>query len=188
MRRHIVPALAVAFLTLNIAACATGMDTTTPKAPQPAKSVDAARFYAGTWYEAARNPMKLTDGCVAGITAFSRDDKGRIIDRDSCRMGDPDTGKEKVLIGPVTILDTATNAKFITRYRLVGPLGPSRTYWVLDHDDAYSWFISATPDLKNLSVFTRDAHIPLLERGRIVDRARALGYDGLLEYPVTPRR
>ena len=37
-----------------------------PKAPEPAKPIDAAQFYAGRWYEIGRNPMRLTDGCVAG--------------------------------------------------------------------------------------------------------------------------
>jgi apolipoprotein D and lipocalin family protein len=132
--------------------------------------------------------MKVTAGCVAGITAFSRDAKGRIVDRDSCRMGDPQTGREKVFAGPIDILDPGSNAKFATHSRLAGPFGVSRTYWILDHDEAYGWFITATPDLKNLSIFTRDPQIALLDRGRLVDRARALGYDGILEYPVQPRR
>jgi apolipoprotein D and lipocalin family protein len=188
MPRFAALSLTVGLTCIGMAACAT-QATAPAVAPQPAKPVDAARFYAGTWYELARNPMKITDGCVAGITAFSRGADGTIIDRDSCRMGDPDTGKEKVIAGPVVILDAPANAKFVTHYKVFGPFGVSRTYWILDHDDAYSWFITATPDMKNLSIFSRNPQLGRAERGALTERARALGYDPAgLEYPAQPKR
>ena len=178
--------LAAAVLGVGLAACADG-PAAPAAAPQPAKAVDAARFYTGVWHELARNPMKITDGCVAGITAFSHDGAGRLIDRDSCRMGDPDHGKEKVFAGPVTLEDPATNAKFTSHYKVFGVFTVDRTYWVLDHDAAYTWFIVATPDFKNLSIFARDANLGRAERGALTERARALGYDPAgLEYPAQP--
>jgi apolipoprotein D and lipocalin family protein len=188
MARFAVYSLTVGLLCVNMAACATPPGAAVVVAPQPYKPVEAARFYTGVWHELARNPMKLTDGCVAGITVFSRGADNGLIDRDSCRMGDPETGKEKVFEGPVEILD-ATNAKFVTHYKVVGPFGVSRTYWILDHDDAYSWFITATPDMKNLSIFSRDPQLGRAERGALTERARALGYDPAgLEYPAQPKK
>ena len=171
---------------LALAGCASTSETANAAAPQPAKPVDAARFYTGVWHELARNPMSITDGCVAGITAFSRDEKGLLIDRDSCRKGDPITGEEKVFAGPVDI-DPANSAKFTTHYKIVGPFGLSRTYWVLDHGDA--WFIVATPDFKNASIFTRDPQAPKAEIDRLVARLGQLGYDpAKLEFPAQPPR
>lgn len=179
--------LALAPLGVVISSCAMG-GAGPPVAQAPAKPIDAGRFYSGVWHELARNPMKLTDGCVAGITAFSRDDNGRLIDRDSCRMGDPETGKEKVFAGPVAILDPGTNAKFMTHYKVWGLITVNRTYWVLDHDDAYSWFVVVTPDLKNGSVFARDPQLPAVARDRVVDRLKALGFAAPLEFPAQPSR
>jgi apolipoprotein D and lipocalin family protein len=48
----------------------------TPKAPEPAKPVEASSFYAGRWYEIGRTPMRLTDGCVAGYTDYQPKDGG----------------------------------------------------------------------------------------------------------------
>jgi apolipoprotein D and lipocalin family protein len=188
MARRTVQTLAVGLMCVGMTACTTGASGPV-LAPQPTKPVDASRFYSGMWHELARNPMKITDGCVAGITAFSRDADGKIIDRDSCRMGDPDTGKEKVFAGPVTIEDVNTNAKFTTHYKVAGPFGVSRTYWIIDHDKAYAWFIVATPDFKNLSIFARDPRLGRAERGALTERARTLGFDPAgLEYPAQPKQ
>ena len=54
-------------LAMTTAACA-GMDEA-PRAPQPGKQIDAAQFYTGRWYEIARTPMKLTDGCAARVNS-----------------------------------------------------------------------------------------------------------------------
>ena len=59
-----------------------------PRAPEPAKPVDAASFYAGRWYEIGRTPMSLTDGCVAGYTDYQSKDGG-LYERDACRDKTP---------------------------------------------------------------------------------------------------
>lgn len=169
-----------------LSGCASMADGAQAAAPQPAKPVDAARFYSGVWHEIARNPMSITNGCVAGITEFQHDEKGQLIDRDSCRKGDPVTGEEKVFAGPA-VIDPTNSAKFTTHYKVVGPFGPSRTYWVLDHGEG--WFIVATPDFKNASIFTRNPQAPKPEVDRLVARLGQLGFDpAKLEFPAQPPR
>ena len=181
--RHLFVAAGTA---LALAGCASMEGGGSGGAPQPAKPVNVATFYTGVWHEIARNPMSITDGCVAGVTAFSRDEKGQLIDRDSCRKGDPVTGEEKVFAGPVDI-DAANSAKFTTHYKVVGPFGPSRTYWILDHGEG--WFLVATPDFKNASIFTRDPQAPKAEIDRLVARLAQLGYPpSKLEFPAQPPR
>jgi apolipoprotein D and lipocalin family protein len=180
----ILTSVAAAAVALLAAGCA-GMSNAeqTAAAPQPAKPIDAARFYTGRWYEIGRTPMKLTDGCVAGTTDYFKDGDGKLIDRDACRDGGP-SGKEKVYAGPVTFLD-ASNAKVKVAYKVFGPFGASRTYWMLDHDDAYSWFIVSDPQFKNVSLFTRAPRPSADEVARLTARAKALGYDvSKLEYPA----
>lgn len=168
MKRLAASALAVALLASPAFA----------QAPQPARPVDLERFYSGQWLEIGRLPMKLTDGCVAGATAYSKADKGRIAVRDTCRDKTP-AGKEKAIAGKGKILDPGTNAKLKVSY----PFFITWEYWVLDHADDYSWFISADPKFEKLWIYTRKAPTKA-ELDGLIARARALGYDtSKLEYP-----
>lgn len=165
--------LATAILALTLATPAWAA-----RAPEPAKPVDAARFYEGRWLEIGRRPMWLTDGCVAGSTSYERGADNAVAVVDDCRRDTPQ-GKRKALEGKGTILDPGTNAKLRVRYNLL----ITWDYWVLDHADDYSWFISADPKLKNLWIYTRTPPSPELLKV-LIARARALGYDAdKLEFP-----
>ena len=83
MIRSLLLAIAASAL---LAGCA---GSTQVAAPQPAKPIDAERFYDGRWYEIARTPLSVTDGCVAGTTDFVRRTDGTLVERDLCRKGSP---------------------------------------------------------------------------------------------------
>ena len=60
-------------------------------------------------------------------------------------------------------------------------------YWILDHDENYTWFISADPTFDKLFIYTRDVPSPQ-QLARLTERTRELGYDvSRLEYPALPR-
>ncbi len=150
-------------------------------APQPAKAVDFARFYQGRWIEIGRRPMLLTNNCVAGTTDYRIEGHGKVAVVDSCRRDTPQ-GKLVALEGKGTILDPGTNAKLRVRYNFL----VTWDYWVLDHADDYSWFISADPKFKNLWIYTRATPSPDELKG-LIGRAKALGYDtDKLEFPTPP--
>jgi len=156
------------------------------RAPEPAKPVDAARFYTGVWREIGRRPVKLTDGCVAGATEYTLLSPTRVKVRDTCTNRTP-SGAVKALGGPGTILDPGKNAKLHVSYRFLGLFPVDRDFWVLDHADDYSWFISADPTFHDLWIYTRDPRVDAAERAQLVDRAKALGYDvSKLEFPAQP--
>ena len=175
--------LAAPCLALALAGCSTTGMSASSGAPQPLKRVDTARFYTGTWLEVARRPMFITDGCVAGTTSYSGARDGKVAVKDACREGNPG-GKEKAIAGQGTILDTSTNAKLKVRYNAF----ISREYWILDRASDYSWFIEASPDFKDLYIFTRT--VPSKKQlDRLVARASELGYDvSRLEFPEQPPR
>lgn len=180
--------LAMAAATLTVAACASMPRSQAARAPTPMKPVDLERFYSGRWHEIARHPMRITDGCVAGTTDYLRGAHGAIIDRDACRMGTPE-GKEKVFAGPGRILDPGVNARIRVRYTVFGVFPVVRDYWMLDHDEDYSWFISSDPSFHDLWIFTRNPNVPAAQRAALVERARAMGYDvSQLEFPAQPVR
>ncbi len=164
---------------MALSACATAPSPDAVRAPAPARSVDLERFYAGRWLEIARLPMRLTDGCVAGATNYVVVSPTRVDVRDTCQVGTPQ-GREKAIGGRGEVLDPGTNARLRVRY--VGGL-ITWDYWVLDHAEDYSWFISADPSFDKLWIYTRE--VPdAAERQALVARAGALGYDvSRLEFP-----
>jgi apolipoprotein D and lipocalin family protein len=145
-------------------------------APEPKKPVEATRLYSGVWHELARHPMALTKGCVASAIDYAGIGGGKVEVHNICRMGSS-TGTLREISGPATILDPGVNAKILVKYRVVGFIPVEAEYWVLDHDEAYSWFISTSPSFKNLWIYTRSPEVPESERQALLDRARALGYD-----------
>ena len=174
--------LALAALSGSVALAKAGKTA----APAPARAVDADKLFSGRWAEIGRTPMKLTDGCVAGATTYTKVSATRVDVRDTCQDKTP-TGKEKAIGGPGTILDPGVNTRLRVSYRLFGVVPISREYRILDHDDDYSWFISSDPAFENLWIYARD---PRIEKGRLdalVARARAMGYDtSRLEFPAQP--
>lgn len=167
-------------LSAALSACVTAPSPDEVRAPQPAKTIDAERFYSGRWLEIARLPMRLTDGCVAGATNYVLVDAQRVDVRDTCQVGTPQ-GREKAIGARGEILDPGTNAKLRARY--VGGL-ITWDYWVLDRADDYSWFISADPTFEKLWIYTREVPDEA-QRRRLVARAGALGYDvSRLEFPA----
>ncbi len=164
---------------LSLSACVTAPSPDAVRAPAPVRAVDLDRFYAGRWLEIARLPMRLTDGCVAGATNYVVVNQTRVDVRDTCQVDTPQ-GREKAIGGRGEVLDPGMNTKLRVRY-----LGGLITwdYWVLDHAEDYSWFISADPTFDKLWIYTRE--VPdAAGRRALVARAAALGYDvSRLEFP-----
>ncbi len=160
-----------------------------PAAPQPSQSVDKDRLYIGVWHEIARTQNRDTDGCIAPETRFTTNDDGVLMVRESCRQGDPNTGKLRVLgDNAVSFPDPNNPARFRTSHSVLF-IPVSREAWLLDHDESYTWFIAANPAFTDLSIFTRDPRPPETVRADLVARARALGFDvGKLEFPAQPLR
>jgi apolipoprotein D and lipocalin family protein len=177
---RIVAALASALLFVS------AVQGATTKAPEPARPVDASKLFTGQWIEIGRRPMKLTDGCVAGGTRYTPVDRTHVDVLDTCHEKTP-AGKLKSIVGPGTITDPGTNAKLHVDYKLLGFLPVGRDYWILDHDDGYSWFISSNPNFTDLWIYTRTTRPdPALVKS-LTDKARAMGYDvSKLEFPAQP--
>jgi apolipoprotein D and lipocalin family protein len=165
-----------------LAGCATSQTTAT--ALRTVTTVDAGRFYSGTWYEIGRRPMSLTNGCVAGGTTYTARGGDRVDVLDFCYAGSP-AGKRKTIGGPAHIVDPGSNAKLHVSYRLFGVVTIPRDYWVLARADDYSWFISADPSFHDLWIYTRSPHPAPADVAALVARAKTLGYDTrLLEFPT----
>jgi apolipoprotein D and lipocalin family protein len=152
-----------------------------PRAPEPARPVDAASFYAGRWFEVGRTPKSFNAGCVAGYTDYQVK-SGALSERDGCHDKVPD-GKEEVLDGQMKIMNPGANSKVHATYRAMFGLVPiGRDYWVLDHTDA--WAIMASPDMSDVSLYTRDPRPPTALVERLTKAIKDMGYAGQLEFPA----
>lgn len=180
---HRISLFAALAIFAFVAGCAT---PPVERAPTPVRSVDAARLYTGAWREIGRRPMNLTDGCVAGASTYTRTDDTHLRVRDTCQRTTPD-GPEAAIGGPAVILNPGQNTKFRVHYRLWGFIPIQRDYWILDHDDEYTWFISTDPTFNDLWIYTRSPRPGEELLARLVTRARELGYDTTrLEFPAQP--
>jgi apolipoprotein D and lipocalin family protein len=174
--------LALLTVSAGLAGCAV-FGGAPPAAPQPAKPIDAARFFTGRWYEMARTPIGLTTNCVAGTTDFFTRPSGRLVELDECRMGSPE-GHVKKFRGPIDMLDPGQNNEFVVHYILYGFIPFSVTYWILDRADDYSWFIVSDPSFQQIAILDRSPRPSDAEISALTARARALGYDtSKLEFP-----
>jgi apolipoprotein D and lipocalin family protein len=136
--------------------------------------------YQGKWLEIGRTPMRLTDGCVAGFTVYSKGDApNQVKVQDGCREGTPQ-GELKTIEGVGTLTDArTTKAKLRVRY----PLFITWDYWVLYQSPDRNWFISADPKMEKLWIYARK--VPSKPQlARMVKKASELGYDtAKLEFP-----
>jgi apolipoprotein D and lipocalin family protein len=171
-------ALAVVFAGFALATAAQAA------APEPTKPVDPAKFFTGRWYEIARNPRKVTDGCVAGWTEYSNLKDGRLKVVDACYDQTP-SGKLKSIGATGVILDQTSYAKVMEHYHLgILPI-ENDEYWVIDHDDAYTWFIEADPTFTKLWLYTRAANPAPELLQDLIKKAQGFGYDTTkLEFPI----
>ncbi|MCJ8151921.1 MULTISPECIES: lipocalin family protein [Shinella] len=138
--------------------------------------------YTGTWLEIGRTPMLLTDGCVAGYSTYRRGETpDEVLIEDGCHVDTP-KGRLKTVKGTGKIEDYgATNARMRVRY----PLLITFKYWVLYKSPDKTWFISSSPSMTNLWIYSRT--VPSKARlQRMVLKAKELGYDvRKLEFPET---
>lgn len=170
---------AVLLALLAISGCASLQEG--GAAPEPRKPIDPSVFYTGTWLEVARRPMIITANCPAGSTSYKRLNATKIYVFDACEVGGPG-GRQRSIDGDGTILDPGRNTKLRVKYTAL----ISREYWIVDRAKDYSWFIEASPDFRDLYIFTRT--VPSQAKlQELVRRAASLGYDtNKLEFPKQP--
>lgn len=176
-----ISAVLGALMCAAISSGCVSVTQTATLAPEPRQTIDMARFYTGTWLEVARRPMIITTNCPAGSTSYKRTGPMSVYVYDACEVGGPG-GRQRSIDGDGTILDPGKNAKIKVQYTSL----IAREYWIIDRADDYSWFIEASPDFRDLYIFTR--RVPTkAQLSRLVSRAKALGYDvEKLEFPEQP--
>ncbi len=144
-----------------------------PAAPplEVVPSVDLSR-YAGTWYEIAKYPNRFQRGCIGATAEYTLASDGKRVEVvNRCR--DTESGKERSVRGKARVVDPATNAKLSVTF--FWPF--SGDYWILAVGEEYEYAFVGTPDRKYLWFLARTPSIGDDLYGRLVDLARARGFD-----------
>ncbi|MDZ4373892.1 MAG: lipocalin family protein [Phenylobacterium sp.] len=137
----------------------------------------------GRWYEVARVPNKLQNGCTAGASDWTPQPAGFAVVQ-SCRKGGPD-GKLSIWKAKATVADTRTNAKF--KMSFFGGV-VSQDYVVVEHRPEQGWLVLATANGKYLWLMSQRPTLPTGIKSQAVARIRQLGFDvGRLEFPSPGR-
>ena len=151
-------------------------------APQPRKAFDVGHM-AGRWYEIARTPNHINQGCQASTTDWTADGPGKFRISAVCHRGAPD-GPEKVIRAEVRITDPVSHAK--VSMSILGGLIAS-DYWLLDHADDYRWLIMGTPNGRFISIMASGPRLPPDAKAAALGAVRSLGYDTAgLVFPIQP--
>jgi len=146
-----------------------GKSTGPPLAVVP--GVDLSR-YAGTWYEIAKYPNRFQRGCVGATAEYTLSPDGKRVEVvNRCR--EIDTGKVRSVRGKARVVDPTTNAKLSVTF--FWPF--SGDYWILALGEEYEYAFVGTPDRKYLWFLARTPTIGDDLYGRLVDLARARGFD-----------
>lgn len=143
-----------------------------PQVPEPARPVDLER-YLGKWYELARHENRYEKG-MDGVTAeYSLLPDGRIQIVNTGRRDWPN-GEQSIAHGKAIVADERTGAKL--KVSFFGPFYVG-DYWVLDHDDTYTWAIIGEPTGRYLWVLSREPHPAPDKTEALLKRVTELGYD-----------
>lgn len=149
------------------------------QAAEPTPKVELTKMM-GRWYEVARIPNKLQNGCQAGASDWTPQAGGFAVVQ-SCwkAAGQPTTWKAKA-----TVADPA-NTKI--RMTFFGGL-VSQDYRVLEHRVDQGWLILATANGKYVWLMSQKPTLPSAVKAQAVARIRQLGFDtARLEFPGPPK-
>lgn len=168
MRTH----LAAALLILGAA-----LPTAAPTPLRVVPTVDLER-YAGTWYEVARLPNRFQDQCVGDVVArYAVRPDGRIAVTNSCRTTegktDSATGVARRVEGqPPSILQVRFAPAVLSFLPAVWG-----DYQIIALGSDYDHAVVGTPDRKYLWLLSRTAQMDAALYQRLLDGARAQGFD-----------
>lgn len=140
--------------------------------PHPAKPVELSR-YAGLWYEIGRYENGFERDCEGVTARYTLRDDGLVGVLNACRQGGL-SGEEKTSEGRAKVVEGSGNARL--KVSFFGPFYVG-DYWVLDHEEDYSWSIVGEPSGRYLWLLSRTAQPSPRVRETILNRARQLGYD-----------
>lgn len=145
---------------------------------EPTGKIELSKMM-GRWYEVARVPNALQNGCTAGASDWTAQAQGFAVVQ-SCRKAHD--GQMKIWKAKATVADPRTNAKI--KMSFFGGV-VSQDYVVVEHRPAEGWLVLATANGKYLWLMSQKPTLPAPIKTQALGRIRQLGFDiGRLEFPL----
>ncbi len=145
---------------------------------QTVSNVDLDR-YLGKWYEIARFPFSIQEGCVAITATYALRDDGKIDVLNECRMDSFD-GEENIAQGKAWIVDRSTNAKLKVSFNFFMGLFGGGDYWIIRLADDYSYSVVSEPKGRYLWILSRTPQLDSNIYETIIQSLKSDGF--LVEY------
>lgn len=165
-----------------VAACLTLAPLSARAGIEPVGRIELTKMM-GRWYEVARVPNALQNGCQAGASDWTPQASGFAVVQ-SCRKDGP-AGPLKIWKAKATVADPRTNAKF--KMSFFGGV-VSQDYVVVEHKPEQGWLVLATANGKYLWLMSQKPTLPAAIKTQALARIRQLGFDvGRLEFPLPAR-
>jgi apolipoprotein D and lipocalin family protein len=117
-----------------------------------ATDVDIQR-YAGKWYEIALLPNSFQHGCNCTTAEYALRPDGIVQVINTCTKDD---GSVSRIEGKAFVVEGSSNAKLKVQF-----FWPFRgDYWILEHDDAYTYAVVGVPSRKYAWILGRSPQMP----------------------------
>lgn len=142
------------------------------EAPEPRRPLDLDRFM-GRWYEILRTPNGNERNCYAVYQDWSSTPDQRFQISQHCHRGSS-KGSDRLVNTSARVLNAPANTKFEASF--FGGLIRGR-YWVVDHDDNYSWMIATTEDGRYPALLARTPGLSEREQTRLKARMADIGFN-----------
>lgn len=168
------------FILAVLAACLMLVPAAAQAGVEPTGRIEIAQMM-GRWYEVARVPNALQNGCLAGASDWTPQAAGFAVVQ-SCRK---DGGALKTWKAKAVVSDPRTNAKL--KMSFFGGV-VSQDYVVVDHRPDQGWLVLATANGKYLWLMSQKPVLSAAFKAQALARIRQLGFDiGRLEFPLPAR-
>jgi apolipoprotein D and lipocalin family protein len=145
---------------------------------EPVAALDLAR-YAGTWHEIARYPNWFQRNCAGEVTAtYTLRGDGMVGVLNACRKADGETIRAAgVARRPDAVRAPAKlEVRFAPDWLAWLPFVWA-DYWVIDLAPDYSHVLVGEPTREYFWILARSPRVDDATYARLLDRAKALGYD-----------
>jgi apolipoprotein D and lipocalin family protein len=139
--------------------------------PEVVPRVDLNR-YMGTWYEIARFPFRVQEGCFGTTATYALQSDGTVSVLNQCRKGSFG-GQLSTAEGTARVVDRTTNAKLTVTF--FWPF--SGDYWIIDLGQDYEYAVVSVPSRRYLWILSRTPAMPDAAYAEILDRLRGQGFD-----------
>lgn len=175
----------VLLILVVLSGCSESSKRVSDKPLQAVSKVDLDR-YLGKWYEIARFPFSIQEGCHATTATYSMRSDQKIDVLNECRMGAFDGGLSTAN-GKAWVVDRETGAKLKVSFNFFMGLFGGGDYWVIRLADDYSYSVVSEPKGRYLWILSRTPEMSQAVYDSIVESLKADGF--LVEYlQKTPQR